>query len=206
MGSLRVGHDWAISLSLFTFRHWKRQWQPTPVFLPGESQGWGAWWGAVYGVAQSQARLSYLAAAAEMCESLKRFRDCKPVNSREKKSLPGRIISTVCLQYSILLYLEIHLSLQFILSQNQYSCTFEVIHRAASLSCLTCSLSCLTCRSPFEFKQANTLTSSFCSHNLNVFTVYLMLCFLFVFCLFLFEISLFQMTSKCTAELLSSCS
>ena len=20
--------------------HWKRKWQPTPVFLPGESQGW----------------------------------------------------------------------------------------------------------------------------------------------------------------------
>ena len=38
MGSLRVGHDWATSLSLFTFMHWKRKWQSTPVFLPGESQ------------------------------------------------------------------------------------------------------------------------------------------------------------------------
>ena len=27
------------SLSLFTFLHWRRKWQPTPVFLPGESQG-----------------------------------------------------------------------------------------------------------------------------------------------------------------------
>ena len=26
------------SLSLFTFMHWRRKWQPTPVFLPGESQ------------------------------------------------------------------------------------------------------------------------------------------------------------------------
>ena len=42
MGSLRVGHDWATSLSLFTFMHWRRKWQPTPVFLPGESQGWGS--------------------------------------------------------------------------------------------------------------------------------------------------------------------
>ena len=41
MGSLRVGHDWVASLSLFTFMHWRRKWQPTPVFLPGESQGWG---------------------------------------------------------------------------------------------------------------------------------------------------------------------
>ena len=39
MGSLRVGHDWATSLPLFPFRHGRRKWQPTPVFLPGESQG-----------------------------------------------------------------------------------------------------------------------------------------------------------------------
>ena len=42
MGSLRVGHDWATSLSLFSFIHWRRKWQPTPVFLPGESQGRGS--------------------------------------------------------------------------------------------------------------------------------------------------------------------
>ena len=41
MGSRRVGHDWATSLSLFPFMHWRRKWQPTPVFLPGESQGLG---------------------------------------------------------------------------------------------------------------------------------------------------------------------
>ena len=35
MGSLRVRHD-------FTFMHWRRKWQPTPVFLLGESQGWGS--------------------------------------------------------------------------------------------------------------------------------------------------------------------
>ena len=42
MGLRRVGHDWATSLSLFTFMHWRRKWQPTPVFLPGELQGWGS--------------------------------------------------------------------------------------------------------------------------------------------------------------------
>ena len=42
MGSLGVRHDWATSLSLFTFMHWRRKWQPTPVFLPGGSQGWGS--------------------------------------------------------------------------------------------------------------------------------------------------------------------
>ena len=30
------------SLSLFTFMHWRRRWQPTPVFLPGKSQGRGS--------------------------------------------------------------------------------------------------------------------------------------------------------------------
>ena len=101
MGSLRVGHSWATSLSLFTFMHWRRKWQPTPVLLPGKLHGqrslvgcspWGryesgmterlhfhfslscigegngsplqcswlenprdrgAWWAAIYGVAQS---------------------------------------------------------------------------------------------------------------------------------------------------------
>ena len=42
MGSRRVGHDWATSLSLFIFMHWERKWHPTPVFLPGESQGRGS--------------------------------------------------------------------------------------------------------------------------------------------------------------------
>ena len=39
MRSLRVGHDRVTSLSLFTFLNRRRKWQPTPVFLPGESQG-----------------------------------------------------------------------------------------------------------------------------------------------------------------------
>ena len=42
MGSQWVGHEWATSLSLFTFMHWRRKWQPTPVFFPEESQGRGS--------------------------------------------------------------------------------------------------------------------------------------------------------------------
>ena len=99
-------------LSPFTFMHWRRSWQPTPVFLPGESHGWrnlmgyspggrtesdttkrlhfhfsvsctgggngnplqcsclvnprdgGAWWAAVYGVAQSRTRLKRLSSSS----------------------------------------------------------------------------------------------------------------------------------------------
>ena len=42
MGSRRVRHNWATSLSFFTFMHWRRKWQPTPVLLPEESQGRGS--------------------------------------------------------------------------------------------------------------------------------------------------------------------
>ena len=69
MGSRRVGHDWETSLSLFTFMHWRRKWQPTPVFLPGESQGRGSLVG-VYGVAQSRTRLKRLSSSSSIHFSL----------------------------------------------------------------------------------------------------------------------------------------
>ena len=43
--------------------HWRRKWQPTPVFLPGESQGR---WSLVYGVAQSRTRLNRLSSSSSM--------------------------------------------------------------------------------------------------------------------------------------------
>ena len=64
MGSLRVGHDWATSFSLFTFMHWRRKWQPTPVFLPGKSQARGSLVGCVYGVTQSRTRLKRLSSSS----------------------------------------------------------------------------------------------------------------------------------------------
>ena len=68
-GSWRVRHYWATSLSLFTFTHWRRKWQPIPAFLPGESRGGGAWWAAVYGVAQSRARLKQRSSSSSSCGS-----------------------------------------------------------------------------------------------------------------------------------------
>ena len=48
-------------LSNFTFtchfhlsHHWRKKWQPTPVFLPGESQGWGSLVGCRLWGAQSR--------------------------------------------------------------------------------------------------------------------------------------------------------
>ena len=57
MGLLRVGHDRITSLSLFTFMHWRRKWHPTPVFFLENPRDRGAWWAAIYGVAQSRTRL-----------------------------------------------------------------------------------------------------------------------------------------------------
>ena len=67
MGSLGVGHDWTTSLSLFTFMHWRRKWQPTPVFLPGESQGRGSLVGCHLWGHRVRHDRSDLAAAAYIC-------------------------------------------------------------------------------------------------------------------------------------------
>ena len=64
MGSRRVRHDWTTSLSLFTFMHWRRKWQPTPVFLPGESQGWGSLVGCHLWGPQSRTWLTWLSSSS----------------------------------------------------------------------------------------------------------------------------------------------
>ena len=59
MGSLRVRHDWATSLSLFTFMHWRRKWQLRCSCLENPRDG-TAWLAAVCGVTRSQTRLKWL--------------------------------------------------------------------------------------------------------------------------------------------------
>ena len=70
MGSLKVGHDWVTSLSLFTFMHWRRQWQPTPVFLPGESQGQGSLVGCRLWDRTSRTRLKRLSSSSSSSSAL----------------------------------------------------------------------------------------------------------------------------------------
>ena len=62
---LRVGHDWATSLSLFTFMHRRRKWQPTPVILPGEPQGLGSLVGCRLWVTQSRTWLKRLSSSSK---------------------------------------------------------------------------------------------------------------------------------------------
>ena len=77
MGSLRVGHDWGTSLSLFTFMHWRRKRQPTPVFLPGESQGRGSLVGCCLWVAQSRTQLEWLSSSSSSLEAPAYFVETK---------------------------------------------------------------------------------------------------------------------------------
>ena len=68
----RVRHDWVTSLSLFTFMHWRRKLQPTPVFLPGESQGLGSLVGCrLWDRTELDMTSSLAAAAAELVKEIR---------------------------------------------------------------------------------------------------------------------------------------
>ena len=91
MGSWRVRHDWANSLSFFTFMHWK--WQPTPAFLPGESQGQWSLGATVCGVTQSRTRLKWLSNSSSSNVNLVLFHTVHGV-------LQARILEWVAISFS----------------------------------------------------------------------------------------------------------
>ena len=69
MQSLRVGHDWATSLSLFTFHFslsciGKGNGNPLQRSCLKNPRDRGAWWAAIYGVAQSRTRLKRLSSSS----------------------------------------------------------------------------------------------------------------------------------------------
>ena len=63
MRSLRVRHNWATSLSLFTFMHCRRNGNPLQCSCLENPRDEGVWWAAVYGVAQSRTRLKRLSSS-----------------------------------------------------------------------------------------------------------------------------------------------
>ena len=63
---LRVGHDWATSLSLLTFMHWRGNGNPLQCSCLENLRDGGAWWAAVYGVIQSQTRLKWLSSSMDL--------------------------------------------------------------------------------------------------------------------------------------------
>ena len=64
MGSLRVEHDWATSLALFTLMHWRRKSNPFQCSCLENPRDGEAWWAAVYGVAQSRTQLKWLSSSS----------------------------------------------------------------------------------------------------------------------------------------------
>ena len=84
-GSLRVGHNWVTSLSLFTFMHWRRKWQPLQCSCLENPRDSRAWWAAVYGVAQSRTRLKRLSSTG--IKTIPMEKKCK-----KAKWLPGEAL------------------------------------------------------------------------------------------------------------------
>ena len=62
MGSWRVGHDWATSLSLSCI--WEGNGNPLQCSCLENPRDGGAWWAAVYGVAQSWTQLKWLSSSS----------------------------------------------------------------------------------------------------------------------------------------------
>ena len=68
MGSLRVGHDWVTSLSLFTFTG-EGNGSPLQCSCLENPRDGGAWWAAVYGIAQSRTWLKRLSSSSILFSS-----------------------------------------------------------------------------------------------------------------------------------------
>ena len=66
MGSQRVGHDWATSLSLFHFHALEKEMATHSCSCLENPRDGGAWWAAVYGVTQSRTRLKWLSSSSSI--------------------------------------------------------------------------------------------------------------------------------------------
>ena len=64
MGLLRVGHDWVTSLSLFLSCIGEGNGNPLQCSCLENPRDKGAWWAAIYGVAQSRTRLKWLSSSS----------------------------------------------------------------------------------------------------------------------------------------------
>ena len=92
-------------LSDFTFMRWRRKWQPTPVFLPGESQGRGSLVGChLWGRTGSDMTVGSYSAAADLATQL-----LKPSETRSDLPREGSILDIYMksLQFSIYQFLTV---------------------------------------------------------------------------------------------------
>ena len=73
MGSLPVGHNWVTSLSFSLSCFGEGNGKPLQCSCLGNPRGGGAWWAAVYGVAQSQTGLKWLSSSSRTISSILTF-------------------------------------------------------------------------------------------------------------------------------------
>ena len=71
LASLHIGKWTQVWFGNILSWEFTREWQPTPVFLPGESQGHGSLMGCLCGVTQSRTRLKWLSSSSSSSAPLK---------------------------------------------------------------------------------------------------------------------------------------
>ena len=96
MGSLSVGHDWATSLSFFTFMHWRGNGNPLQCSCLENPRDGGAWWAAVYGVAQSWTRLKWRRSSSSSSNRWENWQWSYLPNNKRQVSDRAKISTQVC--------------------------------------------------------------------------------------------------------------
>ena len=107
------------------------RWQPTPVFLPGESQGWGSLVGCRLWVAQSQTRLKRLSSSSS---SSKITADGDFSHDIKRRLLLGRKAMTnldsILKNRDMTLPTKVHLAKAMVFPVVMYGCDSWTINKA----------------------------------------------------------------------------
>ena len=105
---------------------WKRAWQPTPVFLPGNPMDRGAWWGMVHRVAKSWTRLKPLSMQYASTQEKHAGIQSKATERRPRKSVQLKMV--------ILLFpgRQYMFSIDVILIIHMYICVYIYRHTHTS--------------------------------------------------------------------------
>ena len=106
MGSLRVGHDWATSLSVSLSCIGEGNGTLPQCSCQETPREGGAWWAAIYGVAQSRTQLKWLSSSSSsLCYMVNIILYFTPWVSGTQKVAVGYILDSVTILASVLLYI-----------------------------------------------------------------------------------------------------
>ena len=109
MGSRRVRHDWSISLSVSLSCIGEGNDNPLQYSCLENPRDGGAWWAAIYRVAQSRTRLKWLSSSggssSSLCYMVNIILYFTPWASGTQKMAVGYILDSVTILASVLLYI-----------------------------------------------------------------------------------------------------